>query len=139
MRPATRISARLSDRLSQRAPLFYVTASWISTRAYQGTAGGVESELISRLERSVVGDTIPDLTIMFDLDARASLLRSKGAAIGDERFERKGIAFHERVRHGFLAIARSEPERCVVVDSAADTATVARAVWQAVERVLPKR
>ena len=95
--------------------------------------------MISALESAVVGDTIPDLTIMFDLEASASLTRSRGRESGDERFERKGIAFHERVRQGFLAIASSEPERCIVVNSAADTAIVAGAVWQAVETALRKR
>lgn len=108
-----------------------------STRAYQGSAGGVASEIIEVLERSVVGDTIPDLTIVFDLDPGAGLTRSRGRGGGDERFERKGLAFHEAVRERFLAIARAEPQRCVVVDSGADQSAVANAVWKAVATVLP--
>jgi dTMP kinase len=110
-----------------------------STRAYQGSAGGVEREVIDFLERCVVGDTIPDLTLIFDLDAGVGLARSRGRGGGHERFESKGLAFHEAVRERFLAIARVEPRRCVVVDSTADQPAVASAVWKAVERVLPKR
>jgi dTMP kinase len=109
-----------------------------STRAYQGSAGGVAPQVIDLLEQWVVGKTIPDLTIVFDLDAASGLSRSRGRE-GGERFERKGLAFHQAVRERFLAIARSEPQRCVIVDSAADPPAVAREVWKAVEKVLPKR
>jgi dTMP kinase len=110
-----------------------------STRAYQGYAGSLKSEVINSLERWVVGDTIPDLTIVFDLKAGVGLTRSKGRARGAERFEKKGVSFHETVRAGFLAVARAEPKRCVVIDSAVDQEAVASAVWRAVERVLPER
>jgi dTMP kinase len=110
-----------------------------STRAYQGSAGGVAREIIEALERRVVADTIPDLTILLDLDPIAGLERSRGRGGEQERFERKGVLFHQKVREGFLAIARDEPHRCKVVNSAADQAEVAEAIWQAVERVLPRR
>ena len=110
-----------------------------STRAYQGGAGSTAAEVVEVLERHVVGDIIPDLTIIFDLDAGAGLARSGGRGGAQARFERKGLAYHETVRERFLAIARAEPQRCVVVDSAADQAEVADAVWRAVDRVLQER
>jgi dTMP kinase len=110
-----------------------------STRAYQGSAGGVAPEIIEVLERQVVGDTVPDVTVILDLDAAAGLERSRGRGGEHERFERKGLAFHQRVRERFLAIARAEPHRCTVIDSAADQPAVANAIWEAVGRVLRHR
>ncbi|MDP9137372.1 MAG: dTMP kinase [Pseudomonadota bacterium] len=110
-----------------------------STRAYQGGAGGIAREIIAVLERRVVGDTVPDLTLILDLDAGAGLARSGGRGGGAARFEGKGLAYHQAVRERFLDIAKSEPQRCVVIDAAVDQAEVAGYVWKAVERVLPKR
>jgi dTMP kinase len=103
-----------------------------STRAYQGAGGGVSAALIEQLERSVVGADRPDLTLVFDLPVEAGLARALARAGGEARFEGKGEAFHRRLRDEFLAIARREPDRCVVVDAAQDVAAVERAVWAAV-------
>lgn len=89
-----------------------------STRAYQAFAGGVAQDFIDHLEGTIVGPTRPDLTLLFDLDPAVGLARAKARGEGGEdRFERKGLAFHEKLRAGFLAIAASEPARCVVVDA----------------------
>ncbi len=105
-----------------------------STRAYQGVTGGADMALIDHMERVVVGPTRPDLTIVFDLEAREGLRRAgKRPDDHDEhRFERKGLAFHERLREAFLAIAGADPQRCVVVDATAPVDEVAETVWQAV-------
>jgi dTMP kinase len=89
-----------------------------STRAYQGYAGGCAMELIDALERHVVGRDRPNLTFIFDLDPASGLqrARSRGAGIED-RYERKGLAFHEKLRAGFLEIARNEPSRCILIDA----------------------
>jgi dTMP kinase len=106
-----------------------------STRAYQGAAGKLDATFIARLERVAVGDRRPDLTLILDLApeqglVRAALRRDAGEAA--DRFEREGLAFHHALREAFLAIARAEPERCVVVDASRDEATVAEAIWDAV-------
>ena len=88
-----------------------------STRAYQGYAGGVDLEFIDALECQVVAATRPDLTFVFDLDARAGLERARARG-GDDRYERKGLAFHEKLRKGFAAIAAGASARCVLVDAA---------------------
>lgn len=102
-----------------------------STRAYQGAGGGASPELIGQLEQAVVGPDRPNLTLMFDLPVEAGLARS-GARGGAARFEAKGAAFHEALRAAFLAIARAEPDRCVVIDSSRDIDAVSEAVWAAV-------
>jgi len=103
-----------------------------STRAYQGAGGGTAADLIQSLERHVVGDLIPDLTLVLDLPVSVGLARAAARGEGEARFEAKGAAFHERLRAGFLAIAAREPERCVVIDADAPIEAVTEAVWGAV-------
>jgi dTMP kinase len=108
-----------------------------STSAYQGYAGGVPLDDLERLHRIVAGGFRPDLTLVLDLPAEAGLARAggRGGAVED-RFEKKGLAFHEALRRGFLEIARSEPERCAVIDAAAGVEDVHQAVWETVRRRL---
>jgi dTMP kinase len=112
-----------------------------STRAYQGARGGVSLERLKDLERVVVGDTAPDLTIILDLPPAAGLARARqrreAKGEGTDRFEAEDAAFHEILREAFLAIAREEPRRCVVVDAAGDPDAVEEAVWSAVRDRLP--
>ena len=103
-----------------------------STRAYQGAGGGASAAFIAALEEAVVGDARPDLTLILDLPVQEGLARALARGGGEERFERKGRAFHERLREGFLDIARAEPQRCVVVDAAAAADQVASQIWAAV-------
>ena len=103
-----------------------------STRAYQGAAGGAPAELIATLERHVVADQWPDLTLVLDLPAETGLERAAARAGLETRFESKGAAFHARLRQAFLDIARAEPDRCVVVDAARPLEAVSQAVWDGV-------
>ena len=105
-----------------------------STRAYQGYAGGCETDFIDGLERAVVGATRPNLTLVFDLDPAIGLARAKsrGDAIAEDRYERKGLAFHQRLREGFLDILRREPRRCRLVDASQHVDEVAEDVWSIV-------
>ncbi len=102
-----------------------------TTVAYQGYAHGLGRETIARLYALVVGEFAPDLTIILDAPVDLGLARA-GARGGDDRYERMDVAFHERLRAGFLEIARNEPERCVVIDASAAPDTVHRAVLAAV-------
>jgi len=104
-----------------------------STRAYQGAAGGADPALIAALESHILEATRPDLTLIFDLPVAVGLERAHARAGAEMRFESKGEAFHERLREGFLAIARVEPERCAVIDAQGSEDEVAARVWGAVE------
>lgn len=108
-----------------------------STRAYQGAGGDAPTSLIASLEDHVLGGTVPDLTLILDLPAEIGLQRAEVRG-GAARFESKGLAFHERLRAGYLEIARREPERCVVIEANADidavTAAIGDAVGQRLER-----
>ncbi len=103
-----------------------------STTAYQGYGHGLDLDQVAQANRLAVGDTVPDLTVIFDLPAEAGLARAERRAGGEDRFERMNKSFHDRLRHGFLTIARAEPGRCVVIDAAQDPDSVARSVWDAV-------
>lgn len=110
-----------------------------STMAYQSYGQGVPRTTVEEIYKLVVGAFAPDLTVILDLPVEAGLSRAgrrngeaaqEGAA--EDRYERMGSAFHQRLRDGFLDIARREPERCVVVDATADVDTVHAAVMAAV-------
>jgi len=102
-----------------------------STRAYQGYAGSGDDDLIEQLDMKIVGETQPDLTIIFDLDPCVGLERA-GLRGGDDRFERKGLEFHNRLREGFLTIAEKFPNRCRVIDASRTIDDVCASIWQIV-------
>jgi dTMP kinase len=104
-----------------------------STRAYQGAAGGVDPALIAAMETHVLEETRPDMTLIFDMPVEVGLERAHARAGSEMRFESKGLAFHQRLREGFLAIARAEPDRCAIIDAAGTLDEVEAAVWAAVE------
>jgi dTMP kinase len=109
-----------------------------STRAYQGYAGGCDLSFIDALERAIVGDTRPGLTLIFDLDPAIGLARAKsrGDAAAEDRYERKGLAFHTKLREGFLDILRRNPGRCRLVDASQTEEAVADDVWSILEGAL---
>ena len=79
------------------------------------------------------GDLRPDLTVIFDVPVATGLGRRR-AACGGQRFEQMTEAFHERVRQGFLTLARAEPKRCAVVDATRSIEAVAADVRDLVAR-----
>lgn len=109
-----------------------------STRAYQGLTGGVNDKLIDALEALALDGHAPDLTIVLDMDPAAAFERVAQRALEDglqhtgDRFEKEELDWHQRLRENFLAIARSHPERCVVVSAAQDEEALERAIWDVV-------
>ena len=119
-----------------------------STRAYQGAAGGVPASQLLALERVVLGSLTPDLTFVLDLPAEAGLARAEARRLRElapqsgtperDLFEDRDLGFHQRLRAGFQAIAKSEPMRCVLLDAlrappaiAADIAAIIASRWGA--------
>ncbi|NNF80653.1 MAG: dTMP kinase, partial [Rhizobiales bacterium] len=103
-----------------------------STRAYQGLAGKVSLKMIDAIHQQVVGDTDPDLTLVMDIAPEVGLERAH--ARGDaNRFENKGLAFHQLLQTSFLEIAKAYPERCVVIDASGTIEEISHAIWSAVE------
>ena len=106
-----------------------------STRAYQGIVQGAGNDVVERLYSLAVGDLRPDLTLVLDLPVATGLARAAERG-GENRYERMGAAFHERLRTAFLEIAAGEPDRCLVVDADADLDAVAARIAAAVEERL---
>ncbi len=105
-----------------------------ATVAYQGYGRGIDPDLIRELNVRATGGVLPDLTLLFDLDPAEGLRR-----IGRRRldhFEREALAFHRRVRRGYLEIHRAEPKRVRLVRAARPAAEVARQVQTIVAEFL---
>ena len=111
-----------------------------STMAYQGYGHGLGREPVLALYDLVVGGRRPDVTVILDLPVDEGLTRAAARSGGGDRYERMDRAFHERLRDGFLDIAKREPERCVLVDATRPIDAVASAVWDSVsDRLLGGR
>jgi dTMP kinase len=103
-----------------------------STYAYQGAGGGLARETIRRMETLVLHDFRPDLTLILDVPVDIGIARTHGRAHDETRFEKFNLEFHERMRQAYLAIAKRDPMRCVVIDAAQDEDTMAKEIWTAV-------
>jgi dTMP kinase len=99
-----------------------------STRAYQGWGHGLDLEALDRLYEVAVDGFRPDLTLILDLPVEAGLARAAARRGAETRYESLPRDFHERVRKGFLEIAKAEPRRCAIVDASNDIVTIARAI-----------
>jgi dTMP kinase len=88
-----------------------------STTAYQGYGHGVAFDVIDSLFKAIVGDTAPDLTLILDLPVEQGLQRAAARSGHENRYEQMAVEFHSRLRSGFLAIARANPQRCAVIDA----------------------
>ncbi|PCI37019.1 MAG: dTMP kinase [Rhodospirillaceae bacterium] len=99
-----------------------------STMAYQGYGHSMNREVIRRLHRLVVGDFYPNLTLILDMPVAEGLKRAASRGEGEDRYERMGQDFHDRLRDGFLDIAKKDPGRCVIVDATGDVGTVAMVI-----------
>jgi dTMP kinase len=98
-----------------------------STLAYQGYGGGLPIDQLRVLQAFATGGLRPDLTLLLDVPAEVGLSRKTGREV--TRFEAEfDLAFHRRVRDGFLALAADEPDRFRVIDATADEATVTAAL-----------
>jgi dTMP kinase len=107
-----------------------------STTAYQGYGRKLDLAMVKRLHRIAVGDCIPDLTLVFDVDLKTSTSRLKGSP---DRLESQSAAFFRRVRRGFLDIAEKEPRRVKVVDGTKTVEEVFEEVKTHLERKLRSR
>jgi dTMP kinase len=107
-----------------------------STLAYQGYGSGLPLDELRSLERFATDGLRPDLTIVLDLPPEAGLARKTGAEV--TRFEAGfDLAFHRRVRDGFLALAAAEPARFAVVDAMLPVETVFATIAATVAERLP--
>jgi dTMP kinase len=140
------ISAARRDHLRRTVLPALEAGEWVlcdrfadSTTAYQGHGHGLGREATEVLYGLVAGEFRPDLTLILDVPVEAGLARAAARAGGEgrggaaeDRYERMGRDFHQRLREGFLDIARREPGRCAVVDASRGPDEVAADVLAAV-------
>lgn len=105
-----------------------------STFAYQGVGRGLARETIRRIDSAVLDDFAPDLTLILDLDVKTGLQRALARSEAENRFEKFGPEFHEKLRQAFLDIAKRSPERCRVIEASGSEEQVAEAIFAAVSR-----
>ena len=112
-----------------------------STLAYQGYGRGIDLKLLRQLNEIANRGVEPDLTLLFDCPVELGLSRTvqRQSNVGptrgrEDRFEREEVEFHEKVRAGFLAMARAEPGRFRIVDASRSVEEVARQIQKIVGR-----
>src|SRR5262245_57448322 len=105
-----------------------------ATVAYQGYGRGVDRDLIRELNVRATGGVLPDLTLLFDVAPQVGLRRIRGRAL--DHFEREALAFHRRVRRGYLEVLRAEPKRLRLIRAARPRGIVAAEVTAIVEEFL---
>jgi len=103
-----------------------------STTAYQGYGHGLDRAMLERLYGVAVGDFRPDLTLILDVPIDTGLARAAARRGTETRYENLPVEFHQRVKAGFLEIARRAPARCAVIDAAQDIDTIAGGIARAV-------
>jgi dTMP kinase len=110
-----------------------------STTVYQGIGRGLDLSFIKALNEFVVGECKPDRTFLLDLDvpvSRARQLRRVRPVGQQDRMERLSDEFFEKVRRGYLEIARAEPERVKIIDASRTEDQVEEAIWHEIDGVL---
>ena len=105
-----------------------------SSLAYQGAARGLRTEDVAWLSHWATDGLVPDLTILLDLPPQAGLGRRTRSA---DRLEAEPTEFHDRVRAGFLSLARQDPQRYLVLDATRPAAELTQEIQERVREVLP--
>ena len=113
-----------------------------STLAYQGYGRGIDLQLLRRLNELVSQGIKPDLTLLLDCPVEIGLFRTAqrrsqiGVESSEDRFEREKLEFHERVRKGFLELARAEPDRFRIINAAGSSEAVAEAIKNTIDELV---
>jgi len=104
-----------------------------STLAYQGHGNGVDMEIIQAIGRFATCGIVPDLTLLFDIDAREGLKRISRQ---HDRIESRALDYHQRVRQGYLEMAKAEPQRFRVISASGEKHAIQKQVRQHIDRLL---
>jgi dTMP kinase len=108
-----------------------------SSTVYQGIGRNLAQDPVQQINQFAVGNVMPDLTIVIDVPTETSLARIRQRASDlPDRMERENIDFYNKIRAGYLVLAKGMPERFVVVDGTKDEATIEKKVWAAVKERL---
>lgn len=105
-----------------------------STFAYQSYGRGLDLKLVRTINDAAKGGVAPTLTILLDVPAEEGLNRKRNKK--PDRFEKESLAFHHRVREGYLKMAASELQRWLVIDACQPKEKIAELIWQRVSQLL---
>lgn len=105
-----------------------------STIAYQGYGRGLDLKAVRVANDIATGGLAPDLTVLLDVPVGEGLARKRGKHA--DRFEQEELSFHDRVRHGYIALAQQEPRRFLVIDGLQDRRVITDIIWNRVNNVL---
>jgi dTMP kinase len=105
-----------------------------SSTVYQGIGRNLAADPVNQINRFAVGNVMPDLTVVLDVPEAVSLARLKQRASDlPDRMERENIDFYKKVREGYLVLARSMPERFIVVDGTKTEDAIEKKIWAEVQ------
>ncbi|MFH1369413.1 MAG: dTMP kinase [Elusimicrobiota bacterium] len=107
-----------------------------ATVAYQGYGRGIGLDIIRELNRVASCGIIPDLTIYLDIPAGKGLKKAKKVKKGADRLEMETVSFHNRVRKGYLALARREPKRIKIIKVQKTVSETAKLILREVDKVI---
>jgi len=114
-----------------------------STKVYQGVGRHLDAGIVTKINQFAIGSAVPDLTIVVDLDPRIGMERARNRirprrVSGDlfDHMETRSMEFFDRVRQGFIDLAREEPERVKLVDGSQPPELIQMKVWDLVSHVL---
>src|SRR5207245_4975573 len=97
---------------------------------YQGAARKLDREMIERVNAFVVGDCVPDITFVLDVDAATAESRMQRELRKADRMEQQPAEFYERVREGYRDLAAHEPKRIVMIDGSRNADEIEEQVWE---------
>lgn len=105
-----------------------------SSTVYQGIGRNLAADPVAQINRFAVGNVMPDVTIIIDVPTELGLerIRQRASDLPD-RMERENIDFYQKIREGYLVLAKGMPDRFVVVDGSQSQDVVAKKIWLAVE------
>ncbi len=107
-----------------------------SSRAFQGIAGGLGLDVVEQIHQIVVGEFKPLLTLVLDMDPNLSLQRAEQRGGSEDRFEQKGLAYQQKVREGFLQIAKASIETHALIDASQSIERVHTSIKEVVKKSL---
>ncbi len=108
-----------------------------SSTVYQGVARNLAMDPVQMINAFAVGNVMPELTIILDVPTAVSMARIRRRASDlPDRMERETIEFYDKVREGYLVLAKSMPARFLVIDGTQDEDAVAKQVWTGVQKIL---
>jgi dTMP kinase len=109
-----------------------------STTVYQGVARKLDQQIVERLNAFAVGDFVPDITFVLDIDAETARSRLKRTVRRPDRMEQESTEFYDRVRTGYRELAIRDPHRIILIDGARPADEVENEIWEMISNRFPQ-